>query len=407
MYAGGGRAVARVLRTNLFRAALGLWLIAEVGLLALHLKMETAAGLTAGGTLAFGDDTINFWAAARLALLGRVADVYDFARFHEFQISVLGGPIHAYEYSYPPVAVLLTLPLGFLPYLAAVAAWLAGGWVVFAATVRAAWPVEGRRARGSGVYALALPAVLINWLTGQTGTWTAALLGGGLILLERRPVFAGILLGALVAKPQMVLLVPVALIAGRRWNTLIAGGVTAVVLIALSVVAFGTAPWRAFVAHEPILRGWLLDDGTGVWFLFVSVFVSFRHLPTSLPVAYAAQAASCLIAAGLVARIWMSIGAQSAKNAALVAASLFATPYLLAYDLVAASLVPLWLLPLLTRDGLLRSGAWASFAALALAPLLTPIIAHLTGVNIGWMLLLPAMGLAARLCNNESKLLLA
>jgi arabinofuranan 3-O-arabinosyltransferase len=227
------------------------------------------------------------------------------------------------------------------------------------------------------------------------------------MLLERRPMVAGVLLGALVAKPQMALLVPVALIAGRRWSMLIAGGTTAAVLIALSAVAFGTAPWRAFVAHEPILRRWLLEDGTGVWFLFASVFVSIRHLPTSLPVAYAAQALSCLLSAGLVAWIWISSGAQSAKNAALVAASLFATPYFLVYDLVAASLVPLWLLPLLTRDGSFRNAAWASFAALLLAPLLTPIVAQQTGVNIGWLLLLPSLGLAARLCNNESKLRLA
>jgi len=44
---------------------------------------------------------------------------------------------------------------------------------------------------------------------GQNSTWTAALFGGGLSLLERRPLLAGGLLE---------LLIPVALLAGRHWR---------------------------------------------------------------------------------------------------------------------------------------------------------------------------------------------
>ena len=41
--------------------------------------------------------------------------------------------------------------------------------------------------------ALAYPAVLINIGHGQNGFLTAALLGGALIILDRRPILAGIL----------------------------------------------------------------------------------------------------------------------------------------------------------------------------------------------------------------------
>ncbi len=43
--------------------------------------------------------------------------------------------------------------------------------------------------------ALAFPAVLINVGHGQNGFLTAALLGGALVVLDRRPLFAGILFG--------------------------------------------------------------------------------------------------------------------------------------------------------------------------------------------------------------------
>src|SRR5258706_16321345 len=72
--------------------------------------------------------------------------------------------------------------------------------------------------RGALLLALAAPAVFVNAVRGQNGTWTAALCGGGLSLLERRPLLAGGLLGLLIYKPQLGLLIPVALLAGRHWR---------------------------------------------------------------------------------------------------------------------------------------------------------------------------------------------
>ena len=42
--------------------------------------------------------------------------------------------------------------------------------------------------------------------------------GGGLLLLDRRPVLAGILFGALCYKPHFGMLIPVALAASGRWR---------------------------------------------------------------------------------------------------------------------------------------------------------------------------------------------
>ncbi len=356
----------------------------------LHFRYETAVGLTAGGTVAFGDDSINFWSAARLALQGRIADVYGLEKFHEFQAGVLGGPIHLYHYSYAHVMTLPCLPLGLLSHLPAVALWLCGGCAVFALTVGSAWPSAIPKKLDVGLYSLAVPAVLVNIAAGQNGTWVASLLGFGLMAVDRRPILSGILLGSLIAKPQMALLIPVALIAGRRWATLIATGATAMTLVAVSVAVFGTKSWWAFVELVPRFLKWDLENGTGVWHLYTSVFAAVRHLPNSLPIAYAAQTIAALIALCVVARSWTLTAPQPTKNAVLIMGTFFATPYVQVYDLVVTALVPLWLLQTLLPDDPRRAPAFLAFIPLMLAPLCTPVVARLLGVGIGFLLLLPA-----------------
>jgi alpha-1,2-mannosyltransferase len=58
------------------------------------------------------------------------------------------------------------------------------------------------------VAAIAFPGALITMAHGQNGFRTMALLGGALMLLERRPIFGGVLFGLLSYKPQFGVLVP-------------------------------------------------------------------------------------------------------------------------------------------------------------------------------------------------------
>src|ERR1700674_1242342 len=76
---------------------------------------QTQDHLTNGAGRPFGDDFINYWSAAYLALHGRAAEIYNPAAFHAFEQSVAGTPIDAYHYSYPPVLLALTAPLALGP----------------------------------------------------------------------------------------------------------------------------------------------------------------------------------------------------------------------------------------------------------------------------------------------------
>src|SRR5674476_393924 len=101
--------------------------------------------------------------------------------------------LDGYHYSYPPVMLLLTAPFALIPYVPALFVWLSASWYAFYRALKLAMP-----RRGVLLLALAAPAVLINAVGGQNGCWTAALLGGGLSLLERRPYFAGALFGTMI-----------------------------------------------------------------------------------------------------------------------------------------------------------------------------------------------------------------
>ena len=91
------------------------------------------------------------------------------------------------------VAALLAL----MPYALALACWLAVSLPSFMAAVYAIVP-----RRETLLATAAFPAVFVNAGHGQNAFFTAALLGGFLTLLDRRPVLAVILLGLLSYKPQ-------------------------------------------------------------------------------------------------------------------------------------------------------------------------------------------------------------
>jgi hypothetical protein len=364
--------------------------LAGLAVLAARLWRGTTEGLTAGDGHAFGDDGIHFWAAPRLALEGRVAEVFDFVRYHAFIEEALGGSVHQYHFSYPPLGILLTLPLGLLPYVGALAMWTIGGLIAFGLAVRSAWP--GRPAAFDVVlYTLALPAVLFNSLAGQSATWIAAALAGGLMLIDRRPVLAGVLLGLLAAKPHLGLLVPVALLFGGYRRALAAFLVAAVMFTLAGVLAFGIDIAAAYAQRANALRIRILEDGTGVWHIMTSAFVTVRHAPAPVWLAYGVQAIVTLGAALLVVLAWRAGGDARARFAVLVICALIATPYVHVYDHVLAGLVPLWLWHLH------RSASWRlAMLALLSAPALSLATASLAGVATGWLLVLPALGIAFR-----------
>src|SRR6185312_2585493 len=87
--------------------------------------------------------------------------------------------------------------------------------------------------------AIAFPAVFVNLGHGHNGFLTAALFGAALVVLDRRPVVAGILFGLLAYKPQFGVLIPLVLIASGRWRCFAAAAVTVALSAVATTLAFG------------------------------------------------------------------------------------------------------------------------------------------------------------------------
>jgi arabinofuranan 3-O-arabinosyltransferase len=354
------------------------------------LLRQTHDHLTDGGGRTFGDDFINYWSGAFLAQHGRAAEVYDFGAFHAFEQSVTGPGTGFYHYSYPPVLLALTAPLALVPYVPALFVWLATSWYAFYRALALAMP------GGALLLALAAPAVLVNAISGQNGAWTAALFCGGLGLLARRPVAAGVLFGLMIYKPQIGLLLPVALIAGRHWRAFASAALTAAALLALSVLLFGLDVWMVYVRNLAFLRQAILEDGTGVWNRFVSVFVAARSAGVSIELSYVAQAVAGLIACVAVAVVWRRAAPDAIKYAVLVLGTCLATPYLQDYDLVFGAIVVAWLM---AQPVALYGSERALLVAcglLLMLPLIASPLLHLSGLVLGPLFILPAFVLAVR-----------
>ena len=309
------------------------------------------------------NDFVNVWAAGRLALDGQAPAAYDWTAHRAAEVRAVGYDFEGYYgWHYPPPAFFFAAALATLPYLVAAIVWLV---TTLAAYVAAIAGILGLR---TGVlFALGFPAAIWNVTAGQNGFLTAALIGGTLGLLERQPALAGICLGLLTYKPQFGVLFPIVLIADRRWLTIAVATLTAIVLAALSWLAFGHASWEAFVHWAPLSSHALIDQGALDWYRLQSVFAFARAHGGSETLAWTVQGVLTLSLAVGLAWLWKSRAAFELKAAALAAGALLATPYLFMYDLVVLAVAVAFLLRLaLAREFLSRIEIAALAAAGAL-----------------------------------------
>ena len=242
---------------------------------------------------------------------------------------------------------------------------------------------------GSVLLGLAAPAVFINAVGGQNGTWTAALFGGGLGLLKRSPLVAGGLFGLLVYKPQLGILIPIALLAGRHWRALAAAAIVACTLVAVTTLLFGAEIWAEYVRNLSVLRTTILEDGAGVWHRFVSVFVAARRLGATTESAYLIQGVAAILAGFTVALVWSRDLPAGIKNAVLVLSTCLATPYLQDYDLVFGALAVAWLWQEPRAATQSETSLQIAAGLLLVLPVFAALLANFTGLSFGPLFIIP------------------
>jgi hypothetical protein len=318
---------------------------------------------------AIATDFVNVWAAGRQALDGNAAAAYDVVAHKAAEVAAVGHPFDGhYPWIYPPTFLFAATLLALLPYVQAQAAWTLLTFPAYAATIRG---IIGDRI--GLLLACAFPGILSNAVVGQNGFVTAALFGGALIFMERRPILAGCLIGLLSFKPHLGILFPIVLIAGGHWRVIGAAATVVVLLFAASSLAFGIGAWEAFLHALPVASQASLTDGRADWAKLQSVFGLVRMIGGSEGLAWTLQAMLTAGIAVLLGAIWRSKVSFDVKAAALVTGALLCTPYLFMYDLVALA-VPMAFLLCASRNAGDLPGELIGLAAASLLILIFPLV---------------------------------
>ncbi len=317
-----------------------------------------------------GGDFLSFYTASQMALSGHAADAWNGIKHFRVERS-LSPRVGYLAFFYPPAYLLLCWPLALLPYGYALLMWLLVPTTAATVMVRRLFRTHAPQLRIGLLPLLAFPAVLINLGCGQNGALALAIMAGGCLLLDRRPLLAGAVLGLLVIKPQLAFVLPIGLALAGRWRTFFATGVSAAVLWAAAWLAVGPAGYAAFALSNDEARATLLQGLTDPGAM-QSLFAALRVFNVPIGLAAAAQG---LLALGAMAACGFAAYRYRpdafALMALIVATTVVATPFLLSYDLLITGLPIGWLFVTAAREG---QRPWE--ALIALAAFALPLVAR-------------------------------
>jgi hypothetical protein len=180
-------------------------------------------------------------------------------------------------------------------------------------------------------------------------------------LLSSAPFAAGLALGCLILKPQLGLMLPIALVASRQWRAIAGGALSSASILLFGVIAFGPSATTACLRQMPLYAE-IARDGLVGWHKLTSAYAFARALGLPAQPAFALHVLIATAAAIAVWRVWRSGADALAKTAVLAAATLLASPYLYVYDWLLllpayhylvqqrtapAAVALLWLLPIM------------------------------------------------------------
>ncbi len=203
-----------------------------------------------------GPDFFNFYAAAKLYVTNGGAAVYDVAMQRQVELQITGQDPSRFivlPYFHPPYYTLLIAPLAFLDYRHAYYVMAAFNVVMAAALiailVRTSLRVHGRGWLVASAMIAGFFPLFVTVLQGQSDLVVLVPLAGAYAAWARgRYGWAGALSALALAKPQLLLLIPVLFIARRAWRALAAFAGVLAGLGLLSIATFGIGPVLTYLS---------------------------------------------------------------------------------------------------------------------------------------------------------------
>ena len=328
------------------------WLTAVLSVVCFLGHFRAGAWLVDGDGRPLQTDFFSLWSAAYQVSHGAPTLAYDTGTIERMWSETFHGlsKYLAFVLPNPPPVLFALAPLGLVPYVPAEIIWIVVGLCLYLAAV---WMIVPRSS--ALAVAAAAPAAWWSAFTVQTGFVTAALIGGFLVLLERRKVAAGAVLGLLVIKPQLGVLFPVVLVAAGEWTAFVSAMMTVVGLNAASLILHGTETWVEF--SQALVNGGNLNlvVGIGGWPRLESLYGFIRSIGGSARLAWTCHAAVSAVVSVAVCWLWRRGDiSYSTRAAALSLAVFIVTPYLHGYDLVGLAIPSAFLVKGALESGFLR-----------------------------------------------------
>jgi GT2 family glycosyltransferase len=310
-----------------------------------------------------GPDFYSFYSGAKLYVLKGGSAVYDLALQRQYELQVIPNSPDRFivlPYFHPPYYTLLIAPLAYLDYRAAYYAMAAVNVILLGALivllVRSSERVHGRSAMVAAALIGGFFPIFVTVLQGQSDLVVLVPLAAAYTAWARgRPGWAGIFSGLALAKPQLLLLVPVLFIARRSWRALAGFGAVIAALGAVSVAGFGLGPVLGYLSAvgQWAIGGSLPTNGQIVY--TDTAVYSLRNVLEAVPGGGKGVALAILVI--LLALVALSLSWRPDKPrldfALAIAASLVLSPHQNIHDL-ALLVIPGFALADLALAGKLR-----------------------------------------------------
>lgn len=268
-------------------------------------------------------------------------------------------------FAYPPTALLLLRPFGWLPFWPSLIAWSSAGALAMTCASRVMMrplPIS------LGFLSYAGIGVLLG---GQISLFIGALII--MALSVSHPRWRGALLGAAaVIKPQSLIAAPIVLIAERNWKAIGWAVAVGCAFLLLSVLLFGADLWLRWLTELPKFSAYLISRGVDRMDVGMYGLARSFGLPGSV----------FLLGIPLgVATSWLVFNKESAmldRYAAFAVSTVLMSPYTLYYDLAGLTFASVALLldrerpPLIwLAAALIVSSVFAALGIILLAAVLT------------------------------------
>jgi alpha-1,2-mannosyltransferase len=286
-------------------------------------------------------DFVNFVAAARILRSGSC--LYCSAAQEAASHAVVGGPLtsHFVVFVSPPLVAAVFSPLSPMDPHVALAIFLG---LSLAAIGLAAWLIATRWLPNLSILqravfvtaAVASAPAMWGIAIGQLDPLLFCAVVAGMTIWRRHPILAGMLIGVLCIKPQLFVLVPVALILSRNWRMMLGTG------IAMAGLALTTLT----------LMGWnhLLDWPHFVLSQYATVPAQSISVPLTIGRFVGSGALTGILALTLCALgvgvLWRRRDHLSDVGTAValgITLTMLASPHLLAYDTLFLTIPLAWM----------------------------------------------------------------